>query len=97
MSAPTYTVEASHPRPTTTGVERGVDVDVDVYGADGDIVCSGGVTLLPAADGRSHYESWGERSNWMSSELVRWSDAQEDDIRARTDIEEAAAAAAGRP
>ena len=45
-------------RPTTTGVDRGVDVDVEVELADGTLL-DGAVTLAPAADGRPVYEAFG--------------------------------------
>jgi len=70
-------VYASNARPTTTGVEAGVDVDVSVTLPDGREI-DGEVTLLPAEDGRPRFEAWGSPENWMSWGLLR-------DLRAMTD------------
>ena len=63
-------VTASNARPTRTGVERGVDVDVSVTLDNGETL-AGHVTLLPAADGRQVYESWGDCPDcWISHGLL---------------------------
>lgn len=63
-------VDASHPRKSETGVERGVDVDVTIELSDGRTL-DGEVTLLPCADGRPGYETWGDRSNWLDNAVLR--------------------------
>lgn len=64
------TVKAGTVRETTTGVERGLDVDVTVTLTGGRVI-EGKVTLLPAADGRPRYESWGDPDHWVDGRLLR--------------------------
>lgn len=67
----TIHVAASVATETTTGVARGLDVDVTVTLPDGEEV-EGEVTLLPCADGRPGYESWGSGpDHWVSGALLR--------------------------
>lgn len=56
---------ASHPAPTSYGVENGIDVDVELT-VDGR-TWSGGVTLVP--DHTGEYNSWGGPEHWLSQEL----------------------------
>lgn len=95
-------VIASKPRPTTTGVDRGVDVDVTVTMLDGHKV-DGEVTLLPREDGTPTYDSWGSTDNWLGgallAELYAQREAAEDRRAAWDDyldaIRDAASRAAG--
>lgn len=92
----TYTIETGAASKTTTGVERGLDVTVDL--AIGAIHVAAGVTLLPAADGRPIYERWGSLENWMDSRLIRALDALGTERGEAIDaIEAAAAERCGRP
>lgn len=63
-------IQASNARPTTTGVNGAVDVNVHVTLPDGREV-RGEVTLCPAEDGRPVYESWGGGADhWVSGGLL---------------------------
>ena len=53
---------------TTTGVERGIDVDF-VLTIDGEEV-DGEVTLLPHEDGRPGYGAWGDADHWVESNVL---------------------------
>jgi hypothetical protein len=59
-------ITASNPTPTSTGVDGGMDVAVDVV-IDGERYC-GGVTLIQGHDGG--WDSWGSRDNWMDQPLL---------------------------
>lgn len=61
-------VAASAATETTTGVERGLDVDVTVT-IDG-IDHEGEVTLLPDEQ-TGEYGAWGQPANWISGSLLR--------------------------
>lgn len=88
---------ASNPRPTSTGVERGIDVDVNV--TVGEAFRSASVTLLPAEDGRPVYEAWGAPDHWLDGGTLRVLRALDHDTyrAALNAIEAAASRAAGRP
>jgi hypothetical protein len=62
-------VSASNPRATSTGVERGVDVDFELILPDGRKL-SGEVTLLPSEDGRPVYRPWGAPDNWIDGRTL---------------------------
>lgn len=93
-------VTAGTTRETTTGVERGRDVDVTVVLPDGGVV-EGEVTLLPAEDGRAVYERWGDPANWVDGRLLRALRAAYPDhgeFRAALgELDAVAGGAAGRP
>lgn len=94
-------VSASNPRPTSTGVARGVDLDVVVEFPDG-LEARGEVTLLPAEDGRPEYDSWGRPDHWVCGPLLEaLENASGGDQRVLRDmlgeISAAAAAVAGAP
>lgn len=93
----TIKIETGTASKTTTGVERALDVTVDL--TVGRAHVSGDVTLLPAEDGRPCYERWGVLDNWMDGRLIRALEALEKDTRSETinAIEAAAAAKCGRP
>lgn len=64
-------VAASIATETTTGVDRGLDVDVTVTLPDGSEV-DGEVTLVPNADGTPGYEAYGMGPDfWVSGPLLR--------------------------
>lgn len=90
------TATAENPRPTATGVERGVDVDVVVSYRGKEFV--GEVTLLPHEDGRPGYGRWGSTDHWVSNGLL--ADLQghcdEDELARSLDVIEAAAAEAAK-
>lgn len=88
---------ASNPRATSTGVDNGVDVDVEV--TVGDLFRSASVTLLPADDGRPVYEAWGDPDHWVDGGTLRVLRALDHDTyrAALNAIEAAASHVAGRP
>lgn len=96
----TMTVTAGAASKTTTGVERGLDVTLTVTLPDGREI-EGEVTLLPAADGRPEYESWGSADQWVESRLLAAVRAAYPDYRefreALSEIEAAASAECGLP
>jgi hypothetical protein len=72
------TVEAGSARPTSTGVERGMDVRFDA--TIGDVELSGEVTLLPHEDGRRGFGRWGTVDNWLDGRTVATLRAMPDDV-----------------
>lgn len=94
-------ITCGEPRPTTTGVEGGVDVPVTVYTPNG-ATLSGEVTLAPAQDGRPVYQAYGQSPDqWVSGALRDGLDAAAEGkgtLREYLEqIESAASAKAGRP
>jgi hypothetical protein len=87
------TVTAGCVSPTTTGVERGVDVDFTLE-LDGKTI-EGEVTLLPREDGSPGYASWGQPDHWLDGRTLarlRALDLSHDDYRSiLTEIETACA------
>lgn len=71
-------VEAGTASETSTGVDRGIDVDFTLYyqteemrdqGIDQTMI-EGEVTLLPNADGSPGYSAWGSVDNWLDGRTV---------------------------
>lgn len=63
-------ITCGEPRPTTMGVEGGVDVPVTVY-APGGACLTGEVTLAPSGDGRRVYVAYGsDAGHWVSGALL---------------------------
>jgi hypothetical protein len=63
-----FSVIAGAATKTTTGVERGVDVDFTLTLNGEDI--DGEVTLRPHEDGRPGYGSWGDAANWVDGAVL---------------------------
>jgi hypothetical protein len=61
-------VEVGNARETSTGVERGTDVDFTLT-LDG-VEIEGEVTLLPHEDGSPGYGAWGQVDNWLDGRTV---------------------------
>ena len=64
---------------TSTGVENGVDVGFDLE-IDGETI-SGEVTLLPHADGRPGFGSWGAIDHWLDGRTVQRLNKLDDETR----------------
>jgi len=62
-------VVACYARPTATGVDGGVDVDVTVTLASGEMV-EGEVTLVRSLFCRHVFVSWGQPDNWVDDRLL---------------------------
>lgn len=64
-------VVAHNPRPTSTGVLNGIDVDVAVSLGDDPEQIEGEVTLVPSQSDGSLVTYGDALDHWMSGELVR--------------------------
>ena len=81
MSSPVVT--ASFPTPTSTGVDGGWDVAVDIE-LGGERYC-GGVTLIK--DHNGDWGSWGSRDHWMDQPLLNAVDVALEPVELMGDIE----------
>lgn len=90
----TIAVEASHARPSTTGVDDGYDVDVCVTLPDGTEI-DGEVTLLRRTwEVNSPWGAWGTPNNWLDGRtLASLRELDHDDYRDALDAIESAASA----
>lgn len=80
------TVDVGCSSPTTTGVDKGLDVNFTLT-LDG-VDYEGEATLLPCADGRPGYESWGSVDHWLDGATLaalRKLDLDDSDFRAVLD------------
>jgi hypothetical protein len=85
------TCEGDNARETSTGVERGIDVDftLTINGEE----YEGEVTLLPHEDGSRGYGAWGEPNHWVDGRTItRIRDLASDDYTTVLDAIEAATA-----
>lgn len=64
----TFECEAGNASETSTGVDRGIDVDFTLT-LDG-VEIEGEVTLLPHEDGSPGYGAWGSVENWLDGRTV---------------------------
>lgn len=85
-------VIASHVRPTDTGVDGALDVDVEIA-VDG-CEFAGEVTLVRRDDRREEWAAWGGRDHWVQGALLRALDAHLSDRRVKDVLEEVEAVAA---
>jgi hypothetical protein len=63
-------VEASNARPSSTGVDNGVDVDVTISWFGTGKTARGTVTLVPHEDPQAGLGAWGAPDNWVSGGLL---------------------------